>query len=97
MTKNCGKYLSKVTSASLEAVGTNGDRPLNLVSLQNLKNFGQRKNVHHFTHHVLIVVVVMAEITTETVDVLFTAPVFIPKVGEVLQNPEKCQRLVINQ
>jgi len=83
----CSKYLSKVSSASLEAVSTNGDRPLNLIGLQYFENFGEWKDVHHFAHHILVVVVVLAKITSETVDVLFAAPFFISKVGEILQNP----------
>ena len=91
MANNCSSYLSKITSSSFEAVGANGDWSLDLVGLQNLENFREREDVHHFAHHVLIVVIVVAEITSETVYVLFAAPFFIAKVGKVLQNPKKCK------
>jgi len=82
-------HLSEITTPSLEAVGPDGDGPLDLVGLENLEYFWQRVDVHHLAHHVVVVVVVVAEVATQAVDVLLPASVLVAEFAEVLQDSGK--------
>ena len=64
--------LGEVSTSRFKAICSDGDWPLNLVGLKDFSDFSQWEEVHHFAHHVLVVVVVAAEVTPQTVKVFLT-------------------------